>query len=63
VWVSEWEANAVVRFDPVTETFDSFPSDRPKANVRQMLGRMGEVWIAESGRERLRVIRYGPKAK
>jgi virginiamycin B lyase len=63
VWVSEWEANAVVRFDPVTETFDSFPSDRPKANVRQMLGRMGEVWIAESGRERIRVIRYGPKAK
>jgi len=58
VWLSEWGANAVVRFDPVTETFQSFPSDRPNAEVRQMLGRTGEAWIAESGTERLRVITY-----
>jgi hypothetical protein len=25
--------------------------------VRQMLGRKGEAWIAESGTERIRVIR------
>jgi virginiamycin B lyase len=36
VWVSEWSANAVVRFDPLKETFESFPSDRPNAEVRQM---------------------------
>jgi virginiamycin B lyase len=58
VWLSEWTANAVVRFGPVTETFKSLPSDRPKAEVRQMLGRKGEAWIAESGTERLRVIKY-----
>jgi len=63
VWLSEWAANAVVRFDPITETFESFPSDRPNAEVRQMLGRRGEVWIAESGTERIRVIRYGSTTK
>jgi len=57
VWLSEWSANAIVRFDPLTESFESFPSDRPNADVRQMLGRKNEVWIAESGTERLRVIR------
>lgn len=58
VWISDWAANAMVRFDPVTERFESFPADRPNANVRQMLGWRGEVWIAESGTDRIRVIRY-----
>jgi len=58
VWVSEWSANSVLRFDPVKESFESFPSDRPSADVRQILGRKNEVWIAESGTERIRVIRY-----
>jgi virginiamycin B lyase len=57
VWLTDWTANAVVRFDPETEKFQSFPSDRPNSNVRQMLGRKGEAWIAESGTERIRVIR------
>jgi virginiamycin B lyase len=63
VWLADWAANAMVRFDPETERFESFPSDRPNSNVRQMLGRKGEVWIAESGTERIRVIRYATKAK
>ena len=58
---SDWAANAIVRFDPVTEKFESFPSDRPDSNVRQMLGRKGETWIAESGTERIRVIRYAAR--
>lgn len=58
IWLTEWSSNAVVRFDPETETFESFPSDRPNANVRQMLGRKGEAWAPESGTDRLRVIRY-----
>src|SRR6516162_2991394 len=58
VWLSEWAANAIVRFDPATEKFESFPSNRKNANVRQMLGRKGETWIAESGTERIRVIRH-----
>jgi virginiamycin B lyase len=56
VWVTDFPANAILRFDPRTETFKSFPSDREHANVRQMLGRPGEAWGAESGTDRLVVV-------
>jgi virginiamycin B lyase len=56
VWLSDFNANAIVRFDPETETFTGFPSDRENANVRQLNGRPGEVWGAESGTDRLVVI-------
>jgi virginiamycin B lyase len=58
VWLTDFAQNAVVRFDPDTETFESFESDRPNAAVRQMLGRPGEAWGAESGLDRLVVHRY-----
>lgn len=58
VWVTDFIANAILRFDPVTETFESFPSDKRGASVRQLLGRPGEVWGAESGTDRLVVVRY-----
>jgi len=53
VWLTEWAGNAIVRFDPATEKFDRFPSSKANANVRQMLGRSGEAWGAESGNDRL----------
>jgi virginiamycin B lyase len=56
VWLTDFTANAIVRFDPKAETFESFPSDRANASVRQMLGRKGEVWGAESGVDRLVVV-------
>ena len=56
VWLTDFVANAIVRFDPVKETFESFPSDKDGANVRQMLGRPGEAWGAESGNARLVMI-------
>ncbi len=59
VWLTEWASNAIVRFDPATGRFESFPSDRPRANVRQMLGRAGEAWGAESGTDRLVVVPAG----
>jgi virginiamycin B lyase len=58
VWLSDWGSNAIVRFNPETAKFESFPSDHPDSNVRQMLGRRGETWIAESGTQRIRVIRH-----
>jgi virginiamycin B lyase len=61
VWVSDFGANAILKFDPETEIFESFPSDREGAAVRQMLGRPGEMWGAESGTDRLVVIRSGEK--
>jgi virginiamycin B lyase len=57
VWLSDFGANAMIRFDPARETFESFPSDRNGANVRQILGRPGEVWAPESGADRLIVYR------
>jgi virginiamycin B lyase len=42
-----------VRFDPGTERFDAFTSDGSAAGVRQIMGRAGEVWAAESGADRL----------
>ena len=59
VWLTDFGANAIVRFDPETETFTSFPADNP-AEVRQMLGRPGEVWGAESAADQLVVVRTDP---
>lgn len=59
VWLTDFGANAIVRFDPGPESFTTFPlPDRP-GNVRQMLGRPGEVWGAESAADKLVVIRRG----
>ena len=57
VWISEWGSNAIVRFDPVTERFTSQTHPAPNANVRQLLGRPGEVWGAMSGQDKLVVAR------
>ncbi len=56
VWLTDFGANAIVRFSPQGGKFASFPSDRSGANVRQLNGRPGEVWGAESGTDRLVVI-------
>jgi len=58
VWLTDFSANAIVRFDPKTETFDSFPSTAKAAAVRQMLGRAGEAWGAESGADRLVMVKH-----
>lgn len=58
VWVTDFGGNhAVVRFDPKTEQFKSYPLPTKFSSVRQLLGRPGEVWGAESGADKLIVIR------
>ena len=57
VWLSDFAANALVRFDPILQEFEVFTLPGIPANVRQILGRPGEVWGAESGVDRLVVIR------
>ena len=59
VWVSDFGANAVLSFDPKSEQFTAYPSSADSADVRQILGRPGEVWLPESGTDRLMVIRTG----
>ena len=57
VWLTDFGANAVVRFDPRNERFAVYRHRTPRAEVRQLLGRRGEVWGAESGLDRLVVAR------
>ncbi len=57
VWLSDFGANALVSFDPANEAFETFTLPSSPANVRQILGRPGEVWGAESGVDKLVVIR------
>ncbi len=59
VWLTDFGANAIVRFDPATEAFTPLPLPDAGASVRQLLGRPGEVWGAESGLNRLVVVRIG----
>lgn len=63
VWLTDFGANAIVRFDPKNGKFTGFPSSRKNASVRQLLGRPGEVWGAESGNDRLVVIDLKAKPK
>lgn len=57
VWVTDFGGNAIHRFDPTTETFHTFPLPSSPGDVRQLLGRPGEVWGAESAADQLVVIR------
>jgi virginiamycin B lyase len=57
VWLSDFGANALVRFDPVKASFQTLRLPSSPANVRQILGRPGEVWGAESGVDKLVVVR------
>jgi virginiamycin B lyase len=57
VWVTDFAANAILFFDHENNTFDEFALRTPDAAVRQLNGRPGEVWGAESGADKLVVIR------
>jgi virginiamycin B lyase len=52
VWLTDFATSAIVRFDPVTQRFTRLRL-RANANVRQLLGRAGVVWGAESGADRI----------
>jgi virginiamycin B lyase len=58
--VSDFRSNAVLSFDPESERFTAtHPGSGANANVRQILGRNGEVFLPESGLDRVVVIRTG----
>ena len=57
VWLSDFGANTVVSFDPKTEKFNTIKLPSSGASVRQILGRPGEIWLPESGVDKLAVIR------
>lgn len=57
VWISDFGSNAVFSFDPKSEKFERYGFERDSTNIRQILGRKGEVWLPESGTEHITVIR------
>ena len=59
VWLTDFGGDAVVRFDPETETFESFKLPTTGAQVRQLLGRPGEVWGAASAADKLVRFSFG----
>jgi virginiamycin B lyase len=58
VWLTDFGGNAIHRFDPTTERFETFPLPHTPGNVRQLLGRPGEVWGAESANDQIVVIKF-----
>ena len=57
VWVSDFGGNALWRFDPASETYFAFALPSVPSNVRQLLGRPGELWAPESAADQLVVVR------
>jgi virginiamycin B lyase len=59
VWVTEWSSNNTLVFDPATEQFvAAIPGSAPNAQVRQILGRGNEVYLPESGLDRLMLVTF-----
>jgi virginiamycin B lyase len=58
VWLTDFGRSGLWRFTPANGRFTRVKL-REGANVRQLLGRKGEVWGAESGTDRLVVVRTG----
>lgn len=57
VWLSDFGSNALLRFDPAAEAFRVFPLPSEDGDIRQILGRPGEIWGGESGVDKLVVLR------
>ena len=60
VWISDFAQNAILDFDTASGTYGVHALPTAGAEVRQLLGRSGEIWGAESGVDKLVVIRIGP---
>jgi virginiamycin B lyase len=61
VWVTDFAANATLTFDPASEKWTIIKGSGEGANVRQILGRPGEVYLPESGTNRIMVVRSSQK--
>lgn len=57
VWVTDFGSDSLVRFDPDSEEFRVFPWPTSGAQVRQLLGRPGEVWGTGSAIDTVIVLR------
>ncbi len=60
VWVTDFGTDSLVRFDPETAQFQSFPLPTPGAAVRQIVGDASGIWGAESATEKIVLFRTTP---
>ena len=59
-WVTDWGSNVTLAFDTKTERFiGRYPGSADKAEVRQILGRKGQVYLPESGIDRVMLVETG----
>jgi virginiamycin B lyase len=59
-WVTEWAGNVTIAFDTKAEKIiGTYPGSGPKAEVRQILGRKGEIYLPESGLDRVMLVETG----
>ncbi len=57
IWYNEFSANYLVKFDPNTEEFTSFPFPTPAALVRIVaVDPLNRVWYGNNGNSRLGVF-------
>lgn len=57
VWVSDFASNNTLVFDIATESWvATIPGSGPNAQVRQILGRDNEIYLPESGADRLMLV-------
>lgn len=60
VWVSDFSTNTLLSFDPGAEEWTAeYELPYPNSNIRQILGREGEVWAPLSGAATIMVVRPG----
>lgn len=60
VWVTDFTSNNTLVFDPDSEEWvATIPGSGPDARVRQILGRANEVYLPESGTDRLMLVTVG----
>ena len=60
VWVTDFASNNTLVFDIATEKWiATIPGSGPNAQVRQILGRGDEVYLPESGTDRLMLVTVG----
>ena len=58
VWVTDFSTNSLLSFDPETgEWIAEYELPYPNSNIRQILGREGEVWAPLSGAATIMVVR------
>lgn len=56
VWMSDFTSNNTYVFDPDKESFTPIEGSGPDAAVRQILGRDDEIYLPESGLDRLMLV-------